>query len=317
MNPSVSLRSAKILAAVAALSLLVAAGPGGGGPGSRGPQSSQGNQQCPPGQGQSGSASGKGNSAQGASGAQMAPVGGQGGEQGGNQGENGPDTPSDGPGQGPQNRPRNQGQTLSGAVRGYNLNPSGTPESMMLSTGNSTVQLNFPPEMAASIQSAATVGSQVTVVARSGGGPGGPDDQNGPGDQQPDHRVMNLESIKTASGSTLNVGGPGGGQNGQVTGTVKQLNYDRRGDVNGAQLDNGAFVHLRPGSNADLTVGEKVTVQGRQRTTSNGMKIIEAQSINGISLNDNGPGGQGNNGGPGGGGPPGGGPDGNGGAPGQ
>jgi hypothetical protein len=205
---------------------------------------------------------------------------------------------------------------------------------MMLSTGKSTVQLNFPPEMAASIQSAAAVGTQVTVVARSGGGPGGgpggpggPGDQNGPDAEQADHQVMNLESIKTESGNTLNVAGPGSGQNGQVTGTVKQLNYDRRGNVNGAQLDNGAFVHLRPGTSADLTIGEKVTVEGRQRTATHGMKIIEAQSINGTSLDDNGPdgpgggpggpGGQGNNGGPGGGGPPGGGPDGNGAAPGQ
>jgi hypothetical protein len=223
-------------------------------------------------------------------------------------------------GQGPQNRQRSQGQTLTGSVSGYNLNPSGTPESMMLSTGNSTVQLNFPPEMAASIQSAASIGAKLTVVARTGGGPG---DFKGPDDQQADHPVMNLESIKTASGSTLNIGGPGAGQAGEVTGTVKQLNYDRRGNVNGAQLDTGAFVHLRPGSNADLTVGEKVTVKGRQHTASNGMKIIEADSINGAALNDDGPGGpggpggQGNNGGPGGGGPPGGGPDGNGGAPGQ
>ena len=65
-----------------------------------------------------------------------------------------------------------QGQSLSGTVSGYNLNPGGTAESMMLSTGNSTVQLNFPPEVANSVQSAATVGSQITVTANSGR-PGG------------------------------------------------------------------------------------------------------------------------------------------------
>jgi eukaryotic-like serine/threonine-protein kinase len=330
MNPSLYIRSAKALAAATALSLLLAAGPGGGGPGGgRGPRSeSGGNQQCPPGQGQNGGGSGQGESGLGNSG------GGQMGllaPGGGNQGENGQDQGpgGQGQGQGGQSRQRGQGQTLSGSVSGYNLNPAGTAESMMLNTGNSTVQLNFPPEMATAIQSAAAVGSQVTVVARSGGGPGGP---GGPGDQGPDdqqqadHKVMNLESIKTASGGTLSVGGPGGGKSTTVTGAVKQLNYDRRGDINGAQLSNGTFVHLRPGSDADLTVGEKVSVQGRQRTASSGMKIIEAESINGTSVDNNGPGGGGpdgggpggggNNGGPGAGGPPGGGPDGNG-APGQ
>ncbi|HEX4123408.1 MAG TPA: hypothetical protein VHY37_01680 [Tepidisphaeraceae bacterium] len=333
MNPTLYMRSAKALAAAAALSLLLAAGPGEGrGPGAR-PQNSQGSQNCPPGQAgsQGQGASGQGQNSRGA-GAQMvldAP-----GEQGGNGQNQGPggQGQGSGQGQGPQNRQGQRGQTLSGSVSSYNLNPSGTPESMMLKTVNATVQLNFPPEMAARIQSAAAVGSSVTVVAHSGGpggmgGQGGPGGQGAPdnqGGQQADHEVMNLESITTASGQSLDVGAPGGGQTAKVEGTVKQLNYDRRGDLNGAQLDNGAFVHLRPGSQADLTVGEKVTVEGRERKAQSGMKIIEAQSINGTSVDDNGPGGMGGQGGPGGQGPgnnggPGGGPPGggNGNAPGQ
>ena len=49
-----------------------------------------------------------------------------------------------------------------------------------------------------------------------------------------------------------------------IDGVVKYLNYTRHGEVNGAILENGNFVHLGPkgAKLVKLAIGEKLSVVG-------------------------------------------------------
>src|SRR5581483_5469936 len=95
-----------------------------------------------------------------------------------------------------------------------------------------------------------------------------------------DRGVFRLCSLSTADGKQFNLpsrdGGPGGGGGGggggrdsfqvaHVDGVVKQLNYTPRGEVDGAQLDSGDFVHVNPrdAASLNLAVGQKLSVDGR------------------------------------------------------
>jgi hypothetical protein len=73
----------------------------------------------------------------------------------------------------------------------------------------------------------------------------------------------------------------------QTQGVVKQLNFAKNGDPNGAVLDSGQFVHMkRRGARAiDLRVGQKLQVEGKSRGRgSAGHEVIEAVTINGVDL---------------------------------
>jgi hypothetical protein len=73
----------------------------------------------------------------------------------------------------------------------------------------------------------------------------------------------------------------------QIEGVVKQLNFAKNGDPNGAVLDSGHFVHMRRrGARAiDLCVGQKLRVEGKSRGQgSPGHAVIEAEKVNGVDL---------------------------------
>jgi hypothetical protein len=71
-----------------------------------------------------------------------------------------------------------------------------------------------------------------------------------------------------------------------VRGEVVGLNYAKRGEVNGAILETGDFVHLRPhGAKAiGLKVGQTLEAEGEVRPGWAGCRVIEARRANGVSL---------------------------------
>ena len=211
------------------------------------------------------------------------------------------------------------------------------------------VQLNLPPVAGEKVAAMAPEGAKVQAMAMSepprrprgqGGpprgqdgpndpngqaGPDGQDGQGGPPDgrqdaDKPDHKVYRLVSITTADGKTIDLATKP--NEAQVEGTIKRLNYDRGGRVNGAILDNGELVIFDPSANSTLKLqpGQKLTADGTTRQVSGGAAVLEAKTVNGTEVpqqrrGPGGPGGGGQHGGPpggpqggDGGGPPGGGP---------
>jgi len=71
-----------------------------------------------------------------------------------------------------------------------------------------------------------------------------------------------------------------------VDGTVKQLNYAPRGEVDGAILDTGDFLHIGPreAAQVNLAVGQKISADGYTRPMLAGHNAIEATKVNGVTI---------------------------------
>jgi len=257
---------------------------------------------------------------------------------------------------------------LEGTVAYYNLGPMGEMESINLLTGDGLVQLIMPPVAGEKIATLAPEGSKVQATAmaepnrpprgqagpRRGGqdgaqgqdaGGGGPadrapgqrDGQNGQGGQdgppdrgadaaKADHKIYRLVSL-TVDGKTIELAA-GKPSEAHVEGTIKHLNYDRAGAIDGAIMDSGELVLFNPSASAELKLqaGQKLTADGMSRQLPNGQVVVAAETVNGVKVppmpqrggpGQRGPGNGDQRGGPQGGpqggdrnGPPGGGPDG-------
>jgi hypothetical protein len=72
-----------------------------------------------------------------------------------------------------------------------------------------------------------------------------------------------------------------------IEGVVVHLNFAKNGEPNGAVLDSGYFVHIKPraAQAIGLRVGQKLQVRGKLKmSSSGGQKVIEADSINGVDV---------------------------------
>jgi len=116
--------------------------------------------------------------------------------------------------------------TLKGVVERFNHSPEGRYEGILLKSGDKLLQVNFPKHMAAEVTKAVAMGDQISVVVVA-------EDTKG------DHPVYRLQKLTTAKGGEI-------AMEQKIEGVVKSLNYSRHGEVNGAVLDNGNFVHLGP-----------------------------------------------------------------------
>lgn len=232
-------------------------------------------------------------------------------------------------------------QSLEGTVAGFNTDPRGQIESLMLKTDKESVQINFPPQIGQAMASKVAVGDAVKAQVishpqRGPGGPGGPGmapppdggermappppppgddaagaaprrqardradrqenregvapqrpqgDFGGPrgGMVQPDHPVFELVQLTDAKGNQYQVPRPQDRQTVKVEGTVKSINYDRRGVANALVLGGGEFILLPPGQikALKLEAGAKVSVEGFAEPVGEGRTVIHAQSING------------------------------------
>src|SRR5439155_26982178 len=157
---------------------------------------------------------------------------------------------------------------------GYNLDPRGMPSGIVLKDGDRIAQLNLPPGLGAMIAVAAPIGQKITATGIPEVVLGG-------------RTIYRFAGLTTADGKQFNMPRPG--EDPPVThveGTVKQLNYAPRGEVDGAILDSGDFVHVGPREAAqlNLTVGQKLSVDGGGRPMLTGHNAIEATKVNGTTI---------------------------------
>jgi hypothetical protein len=150
-------------------------------------------------------------------------------------------------------------KTMSGEIVSFNISPKGFYESFIMKEGKRLVQINFPQGSGPDAAGDLKVGQVLTVHAM-------PLDDKRPSD----HPVYEWTRD----------------ENKTHAGIVKQINYARHGEPNGAILDTGEFVHMKPhGAKAvDLKVGQKLTVEGEVRTSPAGHTVIEATLVNGIEI---------------------------------
>lgn len=166
-------------------------------------------------------------------------------------------------------------QPISGIVEGYNLDPRGMVNGIVLKDGDRATQLNLPPNIAAAITAAAPVGQKVSAT-------GVPEIVVG------GRSIFRFVSLTTADGKQYKMPAPGrdDSQVTHVDGTVKQLNYSPRGEVDGVVLDTGDFLHVSPREAAqlNLAVGEKISADGHAHPMLTGHSAMEATKVNGMSI---------------------------------
>ena len=161
--------------------------------------------------------------------------------------------------------------TIAGVVEYLNFSPKGSYEAVLLKTGKDRVQLNFPPEWSEQVAKDVRSGDRVTAEVEDYD-----DDRPSP------HHVYSLLSLTGPKG--LQIGGVSGSP---VTGKVERINFAKHGEPNGAVLDSGQFVHLKPGGAraVGLKIGQILEVEGRSRPGAHGSsQVIEAEIVNGIDL---------------------------------
>lgn len=161
--------------------------------------------------------------------------------------------------------------TLEGVVEYLNFSPKGSYEALVLKTGKQRVQINFSPQFSEQVGKSVKGGDRVTAEVEDY-------DDNRKGQ----HPVYWLLSLVGQNG--LQIGSVSGSP---IKGRVDRINFAKHGEPNGALLDSGHFVHLKPGGAraVDLKIGQILEVQGRSKPAAHGAyQIVEADVVNGIDL---------------------------------
>lgn len=162
--------------------------------------------------------------------------------------------------------------TLEGVVEYLNFSPKGAYEALLIKTAKGQrVQLNFPPDWSDQVATDLRPGDRITAEVEPYG-----DDRPG------DHPVYHLHCLRGVKGLQL-----GNTAANPVKGKVSRINFAKHGEPNGAVLDSGHFVHLRPAGARliDLEIGQTLVVEGRSKRRSNGQaQVVEAERVNGIDL---------------------------------
>lgn len=161
--------------------------------------------------------------------------------------------------------------TLEGVVEYLNFSPKGSYEALLLKTGKQRVQINFPPEFSEQFAKSVRNGDRVTAEVEDY------DDA-----RQGQHPVYWLLSLVGQKG--VQIGSVAGSA---IKGKVDRINFAKHGEPNGALLDSGHFVHLKPGGARaiDLKLGQTLEVQGRSKPSAHSpYQVVEADVVNGIDL---------------------------------
>ncbi len=164
---------------------------------------------------------------------------------------------------------------ISGTIQAFNVSPKGFYEGFLIADQERVVQVNFPHHLASAISAAVKVGQKVeaSVTERLD-------------DRPREHPVFDVLKLEGKTLSQWEKANPGKDEDGSFTGKVKQLNYALHGEVNGAILVSGDFLHLKPkgASAVGLRQGLKVTGYGKRKPMVGGKSVIEASEVNSIAI---------------------------------
>lgn len=144
---------------------------------------------------------------------------------------------------------------LRGKLESFNISPRGTVEGAIFRGVEGAFQINLPKDAAAK-PARWKVGSVVVAV-----GERKPDHDHGA------HPVYELAVYQLP-------------EEAQLEGRVVRLNYARHGEVNGAHLDNGTFLHLKPDGarKHELEPGDSVQARGRKKSGADA-DVIEPDEL--------------------------------------
>ena len=159
---------------------------------------------------------------------------------------------------------------IEGTLAHFNFSPKGGYEALIITTKKGTVQVNFEPDEAAVLAATLKAGGKVSLKAEALHE-----------HDEAAHPVFQLKWIKVGA-KTVKLS-----PKVEVKGKVQRLNYALHGEVNGAVLDTGDFVHLKPhGARAlSLAVGQTLRASGEMRPLLFGeQRAIEAETANGVDL---------------------------------
>ncbi len=163
-------------------------------------------------------------------------------------------------------------QTVTGTVDGYNRDPRGRINSVVIKSGGRLDQFGLPPDLAAGLSTIAPAGQQVTAV-------GVPEREVG------DRTIYRTTKLTGAGGKEIAVPTPGTPPTPvHVEGTITRLNFAAGGEVDGAMLDNGDYVHTGAPAAATLAVGSKLSADGPAVQLADGNQAIEATTVNGVAV---------------------------------
>lgn len=161
---------------------------------------------------------------------------------------------------------------IEGTHTHFNYSPKGGYEALILATAKGPVQVNFERHHAGVLAAALKPGIKVSLKVA-------PMDDL----EAPEHPVYQLQTLHVR-GQALELE-----PQVQIKGTIQRLNYTLHGEVNGALLDTGDFVHLRPhGARAlRLAPGQPLRASGQSRPLLFGPhRALEADTVNGLSLDE-------------------------------
>lgn len=171
---------------------------------------------------------------------------------------------------------KHQTEKFKGIVQSYNISPKGMFEGLIMQSGEKLIQVNFEPEAGAYISAHFPEGKTISLKASMHH-----DEKKGVAT----HPVYHLESFDDAKQKTVKLHA---GEKISAAGKVKRLNYSLHGQINGAVLDNGDFVHVKPhgAQKIGIEVGQEISVEGEVRPSFVSHRVIEAETVNGVSLRD-------------------------------
>jgi len=160
----------------------------------------------------------------------------------------------------------------TGTIEAFNVSPKGFYEGFLLRASKRLIQINLPKDARALAEKGLEVGKKITVELE-------PEEPHG----EPEHEVFRLLSLAGINGDSAGV------QHNETrpfSGRVERLNYALHGAVNGAILDSGDFLHLKPAGARALKLKLGMPVEGRGRTKPmvDGHLVIEAETVNGVEI---------------------------------
>ena len=163
----------------------------------------------------------------------------------------------------------------SGIVQSFNVSPKGTYEGLLLESSGELLQINFPQEWGAAIAAIVAPGNHIEAEIE-------PQDAHA----HASHPVYQLRHLSNDKQEKFPLEQSNGSGNGHFSGKVERLNYALHGEINGAILDTGDFLHVKPqGAVAlELAAGMKVKGTGPTKPMVGGHRVIEAEEVNGMHL---------------------------------